>query len=353
MEMGELGQRSRRRWPWGRFESASGESSRVTPLSGSPPDLVFYGPRTELPSRATPESFTVINLLELDFSNNSLSGPIPAELGKLTNLTSLGLFSNNLTGKIPPEIGNMTSLGYLDVNTNDARRFKMALEGCRAIALRSCEELESEWLILLEEIIKKPIVPVGLLPPSVDERNENANESEVEIMEWLGKQRTCFVWGLRKPFGLSRPDGEILPEGFEDRTKDFGLVVKGWAPQVKILAHELVGGFLTHCGWSSIIEGLQSGHPLVLLPMDLDQGLNARLMEEKGFGVEVERNEEDGCFNKEDVAKALRLVMVDEEGESYRKRAQKMMEVVRDKERQDKNVDGFIQFLATNRSLEA
>ncbi|ONK77417.1 uncharacterized protein A4U43_C02F6310 [Asparagus officinalis] len=265
----------------------------------------------------------------------------------------------------------------------DARRFKMALEGCRAIALWSCEELESEWLILLEEIIKKPIVPVGLLPPSVDERNENANESEVEIMEWLGKQRSKsvvyvalgtevamnteslhelalgletaelpFVWGLRKPFGLS-PDGEILPEGFEDRTKDFGLVVKGWAPQVKILAHESVGGFLTHCGWSSIIEGLQSGHPLVLLPVDLDQGLNARLMEEKGFGVEVERNEEDGCFNKEDVAKALRLVMVDEEGESYRKRAQKMMEVVRDKERQDKNVDGFIQFLATNRSLEA
>ncbi|XP_020253754.1 leucine-rich repeat receptor-like serine/threonine-protein kinase BAM3 [Asparagus officinalis] len=87
-------------------------------LAQGPPDLVFYGSRTELPSRATPESFTVINLLELDFSNNSLWGPIPAELGKLTNLTSLGLFSNNLTGKIPPEIGNMTSLGYLDVNTN-------------------------------------------------------------------------------------------------------------------------------------------------------------------------------------------------------------------------------------------
>ncbi|ONK76157.1 uncharacterized protein A4U43_C03F24540 [Asparagus officinalis] len=94
------------------------QGEKTINLIVSPPDLVFYGPRTELPSRATPESFTVINLLELDFSNNSLSGPIPAELGKLTNLTSLGLFSNNLTGKIPPEIGNMTSLGYLDVNTN-------------------------------------------------------------------------------------------------------------------------------------------------------------------------------------------------------------------------------------------
>lgn len=57
-------------------------------------------------------------------------------------------------------------------------------------------------------------------------------------------------------------------------------------------------------GWGSAIEALAMGKPLVMVPMIMDQGLNARTMEERKVGVEVPRNERDGSF-----AKTLRLVL--------------------------------------------
>ena len=51
----------------------------------------------------------------------------------------------------------------------------------------------------------------------------------------------------------------ILPEGFLERTKDRGLVVKSWAPQVDVLNHRATGAFVTHCGWNSTMEGIMAG----------------------------------------------------------------------------------------------
>lgn len=47
-----------------------------------------------------------------------LTGPIPAELGKLRNLRELGLWENRLTGHIPPELGNLSNLEVLLLNDN-------------------------------------------------------------------------------------------------------------------------------------------------------------------------------------------------------------------------------------------
>jgi Leucine-rich repeat (LRR) protein len=48
---------------------------------------------------------------------NSLTGPIPAEIGGLNNLTYLGLAHNWLTS-LPPEIGDLISLESLDLYNN-------------------------------------------------------------------------------------------------------------------------------------------------------------------------------------------------------------------------------------------
>lgn len=60
-----------------------------------------------------------------------------------------------------------------------------------------------------------------------------------------------------------------------------------WAPKLKILSHMHVeiGGFLTHSGWTSVVEVVQNEKPLVLLTFLAYQGLIARLLEEKKMGI--------------------------------------------------------------------
>jgi UDP:flavonoid glycosyltransferase YjiC (YdhE family) len=94
------------------------------------------------------------------------------------------------------------------------------------------------------------------------------------------------------------------------------------------LSHPAIGGCLFHSGWGSIIEslGLGHGHPQILLPMVLDQNLNAKLLVEKGIGLEVQRNP-DGSFDRNAIAKSTRMVMVDREGEALRLKAAQMQGV--------------------------
>ena len=54
-----------------------------------------------------------------------------------------------------------------------------------------------------------------------------------------------FFWALRKRSILGDSDSTELPDGFEDRIKGRGVVYTSWVPQLKILAHDSVGGFLT------------------------------------------------------------------------------------------------------------
>ncbi|CAI0463607.1 unnamed protein product [Linum tenue] len=79
-----------------------------------------------------------------------------------------------------------------------------------------------------------------------------------------------------------------LPDGFQDRVSGRGLVLDGWAPQVTILNHPAVGGFLSHCGWNSLLEAVAAGVPILGWPMEADQFVNARLLvEDLGVAVKV------------------------------------------------------------------
>ncbi|KAE9454476.1 hypothetical protein C3L33_13636, partial [Rhododendron williamsianum] len=81
-----------------------------------------------------------------------------------------------------------------------------------------------------------------------------------------------FVWVVKSVSAQQMADGYgVIPDGFEDRVSERGMVVKGWAPQVSILSHRAVGGFLSHCGWNSLLEGVVAGVMILAWPMEADQ----------------------------------------------------------------------------------
>ena len=127
------------------------------------------------------------------------------------------------------------------------------------------------------------------------------------------------------------------------------MVWKTWAPQLRILDHESVGGFVTHCGWSSVIEGLHFGQALTMLPLWGDQGLNARTFEEMKVGVEISRDQEEGWLSRKSVAETLSLVMVENAGKIYRKKAKEMRKLLGDKHRHHHYVTDFAEYLRKHR----
>lgn len=247
---------------------------------------------------------------------------------------------------------------------SESHRFGKSIQGCQIALVRSCYEFEQEWLQLLGKLFSKPIVPVGLLPPSVSIKKE----SIPTIDRWLDEQSPGSV--VYAAFGsevkLTAAQMEEISAGLElselpflwsvssagssvvERIEGYGRgrILTGWVPQSQILAHKSVGGFLTHGGWSSIVEGMTMGRVMVVLPMMFDQGLNARNVVEKGFGVEVRRREEDGGFTGEGIAESLRLAMVEEEGEGFRTKAREWGELLGDDDLHDGYVRKFINTLS-------
>ncbi|KAF3435442.1 hypothetical protein FNV43_RR22531 [Rhamnella rubrinervis] len=93
------------------------------------------------------------------------------------------------------------------------------------------------------------------------------NDSQLmEIAMGLEASGKEFIWVVKKEKKQGVTE-EWLPEGFEKRMEGKGLIVRGWAPQVQILDHDAVGGFVTHCGWNSTLEGVCAGVPMVTWPV--------------------------------------------------------------------------------------
>nr|XP_043632524.1 anthocyanidin 3-O-glucosyltransferase 2-like isoform X2 [Erigeron canadensis] len=131
-----------------------------------------------------------------------------------------------------------------------------------------------------------------------------------------------FIWSLRRPpsedvkgFPVDYTDyNEVLPDGFLERTANRGKVV-GWVPQTELLAHVAVGGFVSHCGWNSILESLWYGVPIATWPMYAEQQLDAlQLVKELGLAVEIcldyqKLNKNQRLISASDIEKGIRAVM--------------------------------------------
>ncbi|GAU20354.1 hypothetical protein TSUD_338360 [Trifolium subterraneum] len=99
----------------------------------------------------------------------------------------------------------------------------------------------------------------------------------IELGLALEATKRPFIWVIRDGNQLEALEKWVEESGFEERINGRGLVIKSWAPQLLILSHPSIGGFLTHCGWNSTIEAICAGVPMVTWPLFADQFLNETL----------------------------------------------------------------------------
>ncbi|KAL2543116.1 UDP-glycosyltransferase 71B7 [Abeliophyllum distichum] len=240
-----------------------------------------------------------------------------------------------------------------------------SIRGCKGIMVNTFLELETNAIKSLSSDGKIPhIFPVG---PIINLKQNLGDHGD--IMRWLDNQPTSsvvflcfgssgsfnreqvkeiavalehigyrFLWSLRRrPMegSLESPCDyenleEVLPQGFLERTSGVGKVI-GWAPQLAILSHLAIGGFVSHCGWNSTLESLWFGVPMAAWPMYAEQQINAfEMVVELGMAVEIKmdyRNEinmdSQVIVTCEEIERGIRQLM---NGNEIRKKVKEMKE---------------------------
>ncbi|XP_059623734.1 anthocyanidin 3-O-glucosyltransferase 5-like [Cornus florida] len=250
-------------------------------------------------------------------------------------------------------------------------RLKMAT----GIFANSWQDLEPVSLRALKQtrfFQDMPIPPVHSVGPLTKE-TEPMTESDTDIMTWLDKQPcesvlfvalgsggtlsteqlTELAWGLemsqqrfilvaRRPTDASasaaffnvgsdvNDPAEYLPEGFTKRTEGVGLVVPSWVAQVAVLRHGSTGGFLSHCGWNSLLESIVHGVPMIAWPLYAEQRMNATMLaEEVGVAVKLVARGGERVIGREEIERLVRLVMEGEKGKVMRRRVEELQESAR------------------------
>ncbi|MED6224834.1 hypothetical protein PIB30_087957 [Stylosanthes scabra] len=257
----------------------------------------------------------------------------------------------------------------LNAMIQHAKRFRLA----QGIIENSFLELEPGTIKELQNVKpgRPPIYPVGPLANMVNDQTKlHGNNNDHECLRWLDEQPcgsvlfVCFgsggtlssaqivelalglemseqrfLWVIKSPndkvssgsfFNVNNnilnDPLNFLPKGFVERTKGKGLVVSNWAPQAQVLAHESIGGFLTHCGWNSILESVVNGVSLIAWPLYAEQKMNAVLVtRDMKVGLRPKIGEE-GLVEREEIGIVVKMLMEGEEGKKLRHRMKELRE---------------------------
>ena len=145
-----------------------------------------------------------------------------------------------------------------------------------------------------------------------------------EIAHGLLLSKVNFIWVLR-PDAVSYEEPYVLPIGFEDEVKGRGLIVR-WTNQIEVISHPSIGGFLTHCGWNSVLESIWYGVPMLCLPLMTDQFTNRKLVvDDWRIGVNL-------CDRKPltrfEVAKKINHLISGKSADELRKEIMKLRQIL-------------------------
>ncbi|KAM0006151.1 putative hydroquinone glucosyltransferase [Helianthus debilis subsp. tardiflorus] len=194
------------------------------------------------------------------------------------------------------------------------------------IVVNSFKGLEGGAIEVLqkEEPGMPPVYPVGpLIQSGSVESNKDVNEPS--CLRWLDGQPCGSV--LYICFGSGGTlSSEQVTELAMEKTKNHGLVVPNWAPQAQILSHRSPGGFLTHCGWNSVLETIVQGVPMIVWPLYAEQKMNALILAE-GLKVAMRAKlNENGIVDRLEIVRVVKGLSKGDEGKAIRVRIKELKE---------------------------
>ncbi|PWA86908.1 UDP-glucuronosyl/UDP-glucosyltransferase [Artemisia annua] len=228
----------------------------------------------------------------------------------------------NIPGCMP--IHGKDFLDPLQDRKNDA--YKLTLHNSKrymladGIVINSFKELEGGAIEALQEeqAGKPPVYPVGPLIQAVLV-NSSMDVNGSSCLRWLDDQpRGKDSNGWLKPPNDQKADAayfnsnghndtfDFLPDGFIERTKYYGLVGSGshvgtTSPNLEPWS---TGGFLTHCGWNSVLDTVVQGVPMIVWPFYAEQKMNALMLTE-GLKVSLRAK-----FNRNGIVDRLEIARV-------------------------------------------
>ncbi|XP_062221239.1 UDP-glycosyltransferase 73E1-like [Phragmites australis] len=227
---------------------------------------------------------------------------------------------------VPVKVTKATAPGFLTHPGCEMFRYESieAMRTADGVVVNTFLDLEAQFVACYETALGKPVWTVG--PLSLVNRDLEATASlgktvavnQQAITAWLDEQApdsvmyvsfgsiarkfskqlfevghglkdsgNPFLWVVKESEATS-PEVQQWLHALEECTAGRGLVVRGWAPQLTVLSHRAVGGFVTHCGWNSLLEAIAHGVPVVTWPHFEDQFLNERLaVDVLGVGVPI------------------------------------------------------------------
>ncbi|KMT08558.1 hypothetical protein BVRB_6g138380 [Beta vulgaris subsp. vulgaris] len=279
-------------------------------------------------------------------------------------------FKNRVPAKVLPSLMFDKESGCSTFFNDLTRKFRE----CKGILVNTFMELEPGIIKGLQEQEKTPeVYPVGPILALHENNHGDCRENDRHaIMQWLDDQPDSsvvflcfgsmgsfeeeqvkeiangldrsghrFLWALRRPVSENsyvlpsekETFEDALPTGFLDRTGHRGKII-GWAPQVQVLAHRAVGGFVSHCGWNSILEGLWFGVPIATWPMYSEQQVNAfEMVKEFELAVEVRMD-----YQRNLMKTSANFVVTAEEVENSIKKLMSMDDAMRGRIQEMKNI---------------
>ncbi|KAG5541760.1 hypothetical protein RHGRI_021553 [Rhododendron griersonianum] len=129
----------------------------------------------------------------------------------------------------------------------------------------------------------------------------------------LANSKQNFLWAIRPDLVLG--ESSAFPPEFEAEIKERGLLVV-WTLQEKILKHPSIGGFLTHCGWNSLLESIVGGVPMICWPAHAEQYTNCWFVCNLwGLGMEITE------VRRDLVERLVRELMAGENGKMMKAKA--------------------------------